>query len=92
MYLDYTVFIYHQNRHVGRYMKSEYRYSYAKATPIWLNNVLCNGTERDINDCQHQAWGVHNCGHNKDVSISCYSDIYQPRKLGLCIRYTIMHL
>jgi len=38
---------------------------------IWLDDVRCNGTEKSIADCQHSAWGGHNCRHDEDVSISC---------------------
>ena len=38
---------------------------------IWLDDVRCNGTETDILNCQHNRWGVHNCGHHEDVSVSC---------------------
>ena len=40
---------------------------------IWLDNVLCIGTETSIADCQHSGWGRHNCGHYADVSVSCLS-------------------
>ena len=38
---------------------------------IWLDNVQCNGTERNIADCQHNGWGSHDCHHGEDVSVSC---------------------
>jgi len=38
---------------------------------IWLDKTRCNGTEKDIDDCSHDLWGVHSCGHNEDVAISC---------------------
>ena len=51
---------------------------------IWLDNVQCKGTERDMSDCQHRGWGVHNCRHSQDVSISCNSERHGPRKLHVC--------
>eukprot|EP00105_Crassostrea_gigas_P042487 XP_019926635.1 PREDICTED: deleted in malignant brain tumors 1 protein [Crassostrea gigas] len=39
--------------------------------PIWLDNVICEGSEISIDECQHQEWGTHNCYHGKDVSINC---------------------
>lgn len=38
---------------------------------IWLDDVRCNGTETDIDECGHSHWGSHNCNHTEDVSISC---------------------
>ena len=43
----------------------------AGSGPIWLDNVQCNGTEKDISYCQHNVWGSHNCTHSQDVSVSC---------------------
>ena len=40
--------------------------------PIWLDGVLCGGTEADIARCSHRGWGVHNCTHRDDVvAVSC---------------------
>ena len=39
--------------------------------PILLDDVVCSGTEYDIGHCGHGGWGMHNCGHNEDVSIRC---------------------
>lgn len=39
--------------------------------PIWLDNVNCTGSEERIEDCTHNGWGISNCGHGEDVSVSC---------------------
>ncbi|XP_028258249.1 deleted in malignant brain tumors 1 protein-like isoform X2 [Parambassis ranga] len=39
--------------------------------PIWLDDVLCFGSEPSITDCRHSGFGVHNCGHQEDASIIC---------------------
>ncbi len=38
---------------------------------IWLDDVQCNGNEIRLQDCQHRAWGIHNCVHSEDVGIKC---------------------
>jgi len=38
---------------------------------IWLDNLLCDGTETSLDDCDHNGWGTHNCNHNQDVSVEC---------------------
>ena len=40
---------------------------------IWLDDLVCTGSERSITQCQFNGWGVHDCGHHEDVSISCSS-------------------
>ncbi|XP_071487939.1 scavenger receptor cysteine-rich domain-containing protein DMBT1-like [Diadema antillarum] len=38
---------------------------------ILLDNVRCNGTERNLVDCQHNGYGIHNCGHHEDAGVEC---------------------
>ncbi|XP_071836532.1 scavenger receptor cysteine-rich domain-containing protein DMBT1-like isoform X1 [Apostichopus japonicus] len=39
--------------------------------PIWLDDVACSGSEQHIQECGSNDWGVHNCGHSEDASVSC---------------------
>ncbi|XP_078311356.1 neurotrypsin-like isoform X1 [Crassostrea virginica] len=41
--------------------------------PIWLDNLVCTGSETSITQCQFNGWGVHDCGHSEDVAITCSS-------------------
>ncbi|XP_063312837.1 scavenger receptor cysteine-rich domain-containing group B protein [Pelobates fuscus] len=39
--------------------------------PILLDNVDCDGTEKDLTACFHLGWGQHNCGHHEDSGVIC---------------------
>jgi len=55
---------------VGRFIGNRYG---AGNGAIWLDNVQCSGTETSITDCRHNGWDQHNCGHDEDVSVSCFA-------------------
>ncbi|NXN91308.1 DMBT1 protein, partial [Rhinopomastus cyanomelas] len=39
--------------------------------PIWLDNVLCAGTEAALSECRSKGWGAHACGHGQDAGVVC---------------------
>ena len=39
--------------------------------PIWLRDVSCAGSERNISRCSHSGWGVHDCRHFQDAGVQC---------------------
>jgi len=41
---------------------------------IWLDNVGCSGSEATIQECAHNGWSEHNCGHHEDVGVECVDD------------------
>lgn len=38
---------------------------------IWMDDLSCDGSENDLEDCKFSGWGQSNCGHNEDVGIDC---------------------
>jgi len=38
---------------------------------IWLDDLGCSGSESSLGQCSHSGWGIHNCAHGEDVSITC---------------------
>ena len=41
--------------------------------PVWLDNVLCTGSEITVAACGHYGFGVtRNCNHSRDAAVRCY--------------------
>ena len=36
----------------------------------WLDNVVCIKAKK-LSDCNHNGWGINNCGNSEAVSIEC---------------------
>ena len=53
---------------------------------IWLDEVVCTGSEVFIQDCQHLEVGENNCAHYEDVGVVC------ARKCPLFRVFTDPHL
>ena len=43
----------------------------AGSGPIFLDNVVCAGTEDNLLSCSHNQIFQHNCDHSEDVAVIC---------------------
>jgi len=43
--------------------------------PVWLDNVVCNGSENALEECSHNEWSNTSCDHDKDISITCNTNL-----------------
>ena len=41
---------------------------------IWLDDVDCTGSEKNLSSCSHKKWGNHNCDHSHDAGVECSSN------------------
>ena len=46
-------------------------YTPSSTGPIWLDNVVCRGTESRLIDCPARPLGTHNCDHSDDAGVRC---------------------
>uniref|UniRef100_A0A3B1KKB3 Soluble scavenger receptor cysteine-rich domain-containing protein SSC5D n=1 Tax=Astyanax mexicanus TaxID=7994 RepID=A0A3B1KKB3_ASTMX len=51
---------------------------------IYLDDVVCSGSERSLTKCSHSGLGVNNCDHSKDAGVVCSGKIRLVSGSGLC--------
>ena len=58
---------------------------------IWLDDVNCAGSEDSIDNCPHNGWASHNCGHHEDASVVCSSKYVSSDFVSVTYMY-MLHL
>ena len=50
-----------------------YKYSFTGSddSPVWLEEVQCEGNEERLSECSHGPLGTHLCNHEHDIGIIC---------------------
>ncbi|XP_067884749.1 lysyl oxidase homolog 3B-like isoform X4 [Heterodontus francisci] len=38
---------------------------------VWLDNLDCRGTEKDVSECKSLGWGQTDCTHEEDAGVIC---------------------
>ena len=51
---------------------------------IFLDNVICQGTESSLLDCTTNPIGEHNCDHSEDAGVRCEGIV---DRMYLCMHY-----
>ena len=61
-------------RQLGLGTYGYYGYYYGQGSgPIWLDNVICTGSELTLANCGHLGFNVtRSCSHYEDEGIRCY--------------------
>ena len=52
---------------------------------IWLDDVICTGSEPQLINCNHRGLGVEDCQHTGDVGIRCYHSVTSESPMWLCV-------
>lgn len=85
-------------RRPGTLLSSRWHFA-ACAGKIWLDNVLCNGGEKSIENCKSRGWGNSDCTHDEDAGVVCKderipgfvdSNIIDVGQIYKCICYFVV--
>ena len=61
---------------LGKAVAAKHRAFYGRGSgQIWLDDVICIGTEGTIGNCSHRGWGIEDCDHWEDASVKCIRGI-----------------
>ena len=52
------------------------RYFGQGSGPIWLDNVVCTGTESTLASCGHPGINItRSCDHDEDAGVGCFGEL-----------------
>ncbi|XP_066951338.1 lysyl oxidase homolog 2 isoform X2 [Macrobrachium rosenbergii] len=55
-------------------MKVTYSGTYGHAQGnYWLDNLFCYGSEKNLTECRHDGWGIHDCEGTESAGVVCKS-------------------
>lgn len=43
----------------------------SESKPIWMDDVICKGSESTLKNCGSTLYGKHDCDHSKDAGVIC---------------------
>ena len=55
---------------------------------IFLDNLVCNGSESSLLDCHHNVVGEHNCNHTEDSGVRCQGLHYSLSEIIMGLYYS----
>ncbi len=61
-----------QLNYTGGFARKEAAFG-AGSGPIWLDGVVCSGTELTLHECSHLGWGINDCSHGEDAGVKCFN-------------------
>lgn len=38
---------------------------------IWMDDLVCEGTETSLVECKFKGWGLDDCSHDEDAGVKC---------------------
>ena len=48
---------------------------------IHLDDVVCTGSESNLEYCDHREWSMHNCRHYEDAGVVCFGELLESIKV-----------
>ena len=49
--------------------------------PIWLDDLMCDGSEENISSCSSNFWGTNDCTPYEDAGVICLCKWYNENTL-----------